>query len=277
MRKPLTGSIVLVAALIFSPALFAQSAAPPQGVAQNPPRLYQQLAKDTSTGGPAPVRELTGVWAGVTPKKLEAPPMTVLGQKIFNLNKPEGKFSLAFTNDPWKTCDPFGFPRAVLNETIGISFAQMPGRVLQLFKYQKIWREIWTDGRELPKNVGQPGAPDPRWYGYSIGHWDGDYTFVVETTGSDDRSWVDGDGYPHSVEAHFEERYTRANHNTLDMTVTIDDPKMYTKPWLIAKNDFKWNPDQEFEEQLCVPSEGIAYIDTIGIPAGNSAGVAPPK
>jgi hypothetical protein len=123
------------------------------------------------------------------------------------------------------------------------------------------------DGRELPKNVGAKGGPDPTWYGYSVGHWDGDYTLVVETAGTDDRSWIDRRGYPHSVDMRAVERYTRVDHNTLELTLTIDDPKIYTKPFVAATNRFKWIPNQEDEEQMCVPSEAIEYMKVIGVPA----------
>jgi len=64
-----------------------------------------------------------------------------------------------------------------------------------------------------------------------------------------------------------EERYTRLNHDTLEHTLTIDDPKIYTKPFVLAKNRFMWIPDQEEEEQLCVPSEAMEYLKLIVIPA----------
>ena len=119
--------------------------------------------------------------------------------------------------------------------------------------------------------MGVKGGPDTTWYGYSVGHWDGDYTLVVSTTGLDDKTWIDRRGYPHSVDLRVEERYTRLDHDTLELTLTIDDPKIYTKPFVIAKNRFKWIPNQEDEEQFCVPSEMIDYIKIIALPAGQEA------
>ena len=218
---------------------------------QRPPSLYQKI-QNTGPGEPDPRRDLAGSWAGpLEPKAGEVPPMTALGQSRFKLNIPD-PFS-ARSNDPWATCDPFGFPRSATNETRGISFAQMPDRIVILTQYQK---------------VGAKGGPDSRWYGYSVGHWDGDNTLVIETTGVDDSTWVDRRGYPHSVDMHVEERYTRTSHNDLELTVTIDDPKIYSKPFVIATNKFKWIPNQEDEEQLCVPSEAITYLNTVAIPAG---------
>ena len=200
------------------------------------------------------------------PKFGDTPSLTPLGQSKFKLHIPD-PFS-AHSNDPWRTCDPLGFPRSATNETRGLAFAQMPQGIVIMTQYQKIWRMVWMDGRELPKNVGTRGGPNSRWYGYSVGHWDGDNTLVVETTGVDDKTWIDRRGYPHSVDMHAEERYTRIDRNELEVTVTIDDAKMYTKPFVAATNKFKFTPQQQEDEQLCVPSEAIDYLNTIAIPAG---------
>jgi hypothetical protein len=194
--------------------------------------------------------------------------MTPVGQKVFALNKPERQYTLAGTNDPFDVCDPLGMPRKIMVETRSVVFAAIPNRMLQLWQYDRIWREIWTDGRELPKNVGDKGGPDPRWYGYSVGHWENDNTFVIDTNGSDDRSWVDGAGHPHSVDMTIEERYTRKDHDTLDLAITINDPNYYTGP-ILGENHFKWVPNQELaEEDICAPSQIAAYQAIIGVPAG---------
>jgi hypothetical protein len=199
-------------------------------------------------------------------------PMTPWGEEQFHLHKNNSQYPVAESNDPIKGCDPLGFPRNMLFMTRGIAFAQMPGRVLELFQFNRVWREIWTDGRELPKNVGgnAADAPDPRWYGYSVGHWEGDYTFVVDTVGSDERSWLDNAGHPHSLDLRVQERYTRVDHNTMEVTITINDPKTYTKPFVITKSSYKWIPRQDFEEQLCVPSEEAEYLKLIGDPAAHA-------
>lgn len=270
MRHLIAGVFVaLIAALIFSPVAMGQAGSlrAPSALDNT---LYNKLEKDPSTGGPAPKRDLNGAWAGPlnAVASEQIPPMTALGKQRFSLNKPEATFGTAGGNDPLKTCDPLGLPRNLVFETRGIAFSTMPDKVVVLHQYQRIWRDIWTDGRELPKNVDTKGGPESRWYGYSVGHWDGDYTFVIDSTGSDDRSWLDTAGHPHSVDAHVQERYTRVDHNHLSATVTVDDPKMYTKPFTLAALKFRWIPSQETEEQLCVPSEALAYSDIIAIPAG---------
>src|ERR1700674_131653 len=223
MSNSLLGSMVVAVAVM----AVAQDAVPGiGGVPQRPKTLYQELDKAGDTGGPAPRAVLSGSWTGpLEPKLGEVPALTPLGQARFKLNNPD-PFS-ARSNDPWRTCDPFGFPRSATNETRGVTFAQMPGRTVIMTQYEKIWRVVWMDGRELPKNVGAKGGPDPTWYGYSVGHWDGDNTLVVDTNGVDDRTWIDRRGYPHSADMRVEERYTRVDHNTLEFTVTVDDPKFY--------------------------------------------------
>jgi hypothetical protein len=268
MKNYFVSPIVVIPVLAFSSFALAQDTptSRPGQVDQRPPSVYQKMA-DAGPGGPAPVHDLNGFWNGpLEPKFGDMPSLTPAGQAKFKLNIPD-PFS-AHSNDPWRTCDPFGFPRSATNETRGLAFATMPQGIVLMTQYQKIWRMVWMDGRALPTNVGKKGGPSSRWYGYSIGHWDGDNTLVVETTGVDDKTWIDRRGYPHSVDMHVEERYTRVDHNDLELTVKIDDPKMYTKPFVSVTNKFKFTPQQQEDEQLCVPSEAIDYLNTIAIPAG---------
>jgi len=77
--------------------------------------------------------------------------------------------------------------------TRGIAFAQMPGRMLELFQFNRVLARNLDGRASASQGCGRDSAdaPDPRWYGYSVGHWEGDYTFVVDTVGSDERSWLD--------------------------------------------------------------------------------------
>jgi hypothetical protein len=271
MRNPALGILVALAVTPVIPLVTAAQTQPPQA-AQNPPSVYQDLMKANKPSARAPKRDLIAVWAGPIGGRVEpVPPMTPLGQKLFSLNKGDA-YTVAERNDPLNTCDPLGFPQAVIFETRSIGFSQMKDRVVEFFQYEKVWREIFTDGRALPTNVGAKGGPDPRYYGYSVGHWEDDNNIVVDTVGMDDRVWLDHDGHPHSADLKVQERYHRVDHDTLLLTVTIDDPKVYTKPFEIVKTTFKWIPDQTFEEQLCVPSEAIQYLNIIGYPAGDAQG-----
>lgn len=290
MVSPLKPIAVAVASLLaFSAATVAQegqSNVPP--ARQHQQTLMDQLNKGPSSG-PAPRRDLTGAWAGPIFAAINPiPPLTPLGEEMSKANKNAIDYPILESNDPLKTCDPLGFPRFILHETRGLMFAQMPDRMLQMSQYNHAWREIFTDGRELPKNVGSravrqalaPGpwvstfseSTDPRWYGYSVGHWEGDYTFVVDTVGSDPRSWMDRPGHPHSIDLKVTERYTRVDHDTLTLQVTIDDPKVYTKPFVITTSTFKWIPSQEFEEQICVASEQSDYLKYVAEPAAHGGG-----
>ena len=270
MRNRFTSAMLIVAILLTFSVL-----AKAQGGYRN--TEYDKL--NNGPGGPALKHDFTGTWAGpIAAQKGDEPSYTPEGQKLFSMNKPEAKFHVADTNDNFvRTCDPLGFPRNMIFETRGLSFASMPDRVIILNQYQRAWREVWTDGRQLPTNVGGTGkdAPDPRYYGYSVGKWVDDYTFVIDTTGLDDKTWLNGAGYPHSIEAHVQERFTRPDHNDLQLTITVDDPELYTKPFVLGKVGFKWLPDQQLSEQLCVPSEMVQYLNLIGDPGGK--GVAPGK
>jgi hypothetical protein len=191
-------------------------------------------------GGAAPVRNLSGIWdggpAGVGATGQEAEraaarsPFTPLGEQMARQNRPGNgprKVSVADINDPLSTLgDPTGFPRITNYELRALQITQTPNQMLMLYMFERRYRVIWTDGRALPKD------PDPRWYGYSVGRWEDDQTFVVETIGLDDRTWIDNDGDPHSTDLKVTERYHRVNQSTVELTVTIDDPKVYTKPWL---------------------------------------------
>lgn len=217
--------------------------------------------------------DLSGVWAGPPlPTLQEPPPLTPEGQKLYDANRPTWgpkAVGLGDSNDPLVTCDPLGFPRSMLYETRGFEFVHTPAKTIQLLQYQRVWREIWTDGRALPTDVGGTNAtsPDARWYGYSVGTWTDDSTFVVTSTGSDERSWLQYYGYPHSVAAVFEERYHRLDKDNLEVTLIVTDPQLYTRPFEAMKQKFVRAAKQELEEQMCIPSEALEYFKTVAAPA----------
>ena len=268
MRKWLVRSMMgLAAVLAFSTVALAQ--APKPGSKDS---LYKgnRLKPDPTPGGPAPVHDVNGSWAGnLTPERLEIPPLTPFGQKMFSMNKPETEVGTGHSNDPLNTCDPLGIPRNLVFETRGLAFGTIPpDRIVVLHQYQRIWRYVWMDGKhELPTKFDTKDGVPSRWYGYSVGHWDGDHALVIDAVGTGDQSWLDKAGHPHSVDAHIQERYERVDHNHLMMTVTVDDPKIYTKPFVLSKNEYRWIPDQEAEEQMCVPSEMIQYMNLISKPS----------
>jgi hypothetical protein len=155
-------------------------------------------------------------------------------------------------NDPLTTLgDPSGFPRMINYEFRPTRIVHTPRAVLMLYSFNQTWRIIWTDGRKLPED------PDPRWFGYSVGRWEDDFTFVVDTVGMTDRTWIDSGGFPHSEKLRVQERYRRVSANVIELTVTIDDPLVYTKPWLTRdRMPLKRLPDDtDFLEQVYAASE----------------------
>ena len=143
---------------------------------------------------------------------------------------------------PSERCLPHGVPGAMMPPT-PFKFVQTPGLSLILYETWVDYRQIFTDGRKLPE------SPEPAWYGYSIGHWDGD-ALVVETTGFNDEVWLDGLGLPHSEDLKITERFQRLSAGHLRMEGTIDDPKMYTKSWNFTM-DFNLIPDADLIEYIC--------------------------
>ena len=288
MRNPLADTIVGLAAGLalsaFSSVAMAQASQPQQGTRVPPVWKFDPADRAVGTGGPAPKRDLSGSWAGPRSgagvpdgERGDTPSMTPLAKELKDQNKPLGTYSPAGTNDPnVRTCDPLGFPRNATTQIRAIAFAAMPDRIILLTQFMDVWREIWMDGRALPTNAGsdQPDSPDPRYNGYSVGHWEDDYTLVVDTTGLDESTWLNGAGYPHSVTARIQERYKRTSHNDLEVTITVDDPAMYTKPFSLGKNYYRWIPNQMMDEKLCVPSNVIEYLKAIGDPAGSDPNAA---
>ena len=234
------------------------------------------LTADQQGGGASaaiPKRDISGVWLGASavPPLEPTAPMTPRGQALFNATKPTygpRAVPVVETNDPLSTCDPLGFPRIITHETRGMEFIQTPTKVIELLLFQRVWRDIWTDGRPLPKDVGgtSPNSPDVRRYGYSIGRWEDDFTFLVTTTGAMETSWGSQHGHPHGLHAVVEERYRRTAPGLLETIVAINDPEMYQRPFVAIKQVFKRGT--ELDEQLCVPSEMQQYIELLGKPAG---------
>jgi hypothetical protein len=253
--------VASMAALISSPGLsLAQTWS-------NPGLPQSAFEPSQTTSAPAPRRDLSGIWDagrdGISGPGHVASPFTPWAEERLKDMKP-GNGPRAVTeqyiNDPLNTmCDPTGFPRIVLYELRPMQIVQTQNQVLILYMYEKRWRVIWTDGRQLPND------PDPRWYGYSVGRWEDDYTLVVQTIGMDERTWLDNAGNPHSFDLRVEERYHRVNRDRLELTVTIDDPKAYTKPWMPrTRLPLKlMPPDTDLMDWICAPSEAAAYKDVV--------------
>jgi hypothetical protein len=272
LRFLLASTIALVPSLMVTPSLRAQNSPRQQG--------QQESAVTHHKPAPAPRHDISGIWdpgnSGIQPlgpqampedgKPEHQVPYTALGLEMLNSHKPSNGIRSVLpgdTNDPVVYCDPQGIPREDLYELRTTQILQTPLNVLVLYEFGKIWRVVWTDGRDLPKD------PEPRWFGYSVGKWEDDYTFVVQTSGTDERTWIDRAGRPHSGDLRVEERFHRVDHETLELTVVIDDPKMYTKSW-VALDKLRFNlkpPNFDVREMICSPSEFAEYNKVIGNPA----------
>ena len=259
---PIVGS---AAVLALSSMLSAQQEILPwnnSGLAQSP---NQPAAGAT---GPAPKRDLTGIWeaggAGIGARGYQTAPLTPWGDTLGKTHKSgDGirQVPIEQNNDPLSTMgDPGGFPRNLLFELRPFQVVQTPNSVLMLYMFEKRWRTIWTDGRQLPKD------PDPRWYGYSVGRWEDDSTFVINSVGMDERTWLDNAGSPHSDQMKVEERYHRLDQNTMELTVTIDDPKAYTAPW-VPRNKLRLRllpPTIDLIEMIPSATEAAEYKKVFG-------------
>jgi len=222
----------------------------------------------------------------------DVPALTALGQTRFEANKPSYGRLLnspdaaahpeehigrrravppANDTDPYQHCNPMGPTRALIYPD-PFEMNVLPDRILQQFEWGYGVRTLWTDGRAPLMD------PDlPRWWGYSTGHWDGD-TFVVTTTGVDDRTWIDHFGYPHSTDMVLEERYRRTAYDVLELSMTVTDPKIYSKPWVSEIKRFRKLEKSGIKtvdgwtglmEDVCAPADEIdTFNKLVRDPAG---------
>ncbi len=148
--------------------------------------------------------------------------------------------------DPNVHCMPRGAPRIWTDDYYKRIF-QVPGRVIILTERNMQYRQIFTDGRPLPKD------PNPTWNGNSTAHWDGD-TLVVETSGFRDDLWLDASGNPMTEQGKMTERIRRPNYGNLQVEITINDPKAYTAPWTVTVNQ-PLVLDSELLDYYCLENE----------------------
>jgi hypothetical protein len=149
-------------------------------------------------------------------------------------------------DDPHARCLPPNFPRAYTLPHIQ-KFVQVPGLLIILDEFNASYRQVFTDGRPLPVD------PQPSWNGYSTGKWEGD-TLVVKSIGFRDDLWLDNVGNPLTEAAKLTERFRRPNYGSLEIEVTVDDAKAYTKPWTVnLKQSIVL--DTEMLDEICLENE----------------------
>jgi hypothetical protein len=200
-------------------------------------------ARRTADGHP----DLQGFWMPVplvkfllnlaADMKPEEIPLTPWGRALY-----QERIDNNGKDHPGVRCLPSGIPE---KDTIpdGLKIVQTPDLIVLLHDSRTIFRQIFTDGRPLPKD------PQPTWQGYSVGKWDGD-TLVVDTIGQNGKTWLDMKGLPGTESLHVVERFRRTTIGRMEIKVTIDDPKAYTRPW---DANMAWTlvPDTDLIESIC--------------------------
>jgi hypothetical protein len=153
--------------------------------------------------------------------------------------------------DPYANCLPSGVPR--VNATPQPwKVIQKPDEIVILYESINTWRQIFLDGRQLGNDF------PPVFLGYSTGKWDGD-TLVVETRGFNGKTWLDQTGKPTSEALHVTERFRRTAFGHLNIQITIDDPKVYTKPWTVTEH-VALVPNTDVIENACENNLDLQHL-----------------
>ncbi len=281
MKTLLKAAVVIAVVAAIAPSLAAQwPPHPTTGVPRTPdgkPDLNGRTPR-TPDGKP----DLSGIWqtprnalgpvnagqpaAGVPPP----PPLPPDGIPIATFGNAGSGFKDGLPYQPWAAelvkkrmednskdnpdahCLPMGFLQ-FHNHPEPRKIIQTPGVILIIYEANSGLRQIFTDSRSLPDKDAEPW-----WYGYSIGKWEGD-TLLVETTGFIDDIWLDVRGSPMTNAAKVTERFRRPNYGNLEIEITVDDPKAYTKPWTVKVNQ-RIMPDTELIEFICEERDATHYV-----------------
>jgi hypothetical protein len=232
----------------------------------------QATQPQSETAAPSPQSSsakpnLSGIWAESRPPAAanqywiysfipQEPPMSPWGEEQYRAAKPSfgpRSVAIAETNDPvYHGCFPPGVPRVYLHP-FPMQIVQLPDQMIILYEYDNLSRHIYTDGRKHNLDL------TPSWMGDSIGKWEGD-TLVADTTNFNDKTWLDRIGHPHSADLHLVERFRRVDHDTLQIELTIDDPKAYTKPWT-AQLYYTMRQDWSLLEQFCEDNDRFQEVE----------------
>ena len=220
---------------------------PTPGIPRTPdgkPNLTAPAPK-TADGKP----DLSGLWltrgiyiGNIARDLKEEPPMQPWAAALYKQRR-----DTLSKDDPTGRCIPGGVPRSTAVPYPFKILTTTSNVVVVLYEAVHAYRQIFTDGRPLPKD------PNPNWMGYSIGRWEGD-TFVVESAGFNDNVWLDNNGHPAGESLRVTERFRRKNFGSMDVEITIDDPKTYTRPWNVTL-PLAFQPDTEMLEYICPENE----------------------
>jgi len=249
------------------------------------PRAPRTASGDVDLAAPAPLLangkpDLSGVWmtaepacvirgtlpleelVKLIPPSRKCPPRTAsFSRQSFNLgiDMPGGlpyqpwlaklvdeRTANQAIDDPHIRCLPDLFLRAYGLPHF-LKFVQTPDLLVMLNEYNGVYRQVFTDGRPLPEN------PNPSWQGYSVGSWSGD-TLVIDSIGFRDDIWIDWGGSMITEAAKVREQIRRSSFGYLEIDVTVDDPKAYTRPWTVTLRQ-QFAPDTELIDEICAEGE----------------------
>ncbi len=220
---------VLIAAAVFASALPLQAQwlkYPAPGVPRTKTGVVNMTAPAPRLNGKP---DLSGVWEAEDNRP--CPPggcadMKV-GQEFVNIgwSLKDGLPYQPWAAEPMSRCLPPGLVR-LHTHALMRKMVQTPALLAILNEQSVEYRQIMTDGRPLPVD------PVPAWNGYSVGKWDGD-TLVVESSGFRDDLWLDANGSPMTASAKITERFRRPDFGHLEIAITVDDSRAYTRPWTV--------------------------------------------
>jgi len=241
-------SLVPPAVLSFLLILACAAGASAQWLNEPTPGTPRTLAGKPNLTAPVPRTvdgkpDLSGIWniGGLGyATNITSVEMLPSAQKIY-----QARVATYGQEDPAVSCLPEG-PRAALHGLEPFRIVQMPYVSFFMYETSPV-RQIFTDGRKLPPD------PTPSWMGYSVGHWEGD-TFIVDTVGYNDKTWLDFTGHPHSEALHVRERFHRTDFGHMQLSITYEDPKAYTNPWTISVS-VSLLPDTDLLENVCLENE----------------------
>ena len=246
LKQFLSALLVLAGVILFSVNCPAQWTKVPKGAIPRTPDGKPNLAAPapkSSDGHP----DLSGIWEPEANKyvrdiaadlKPDDVPYQPWAKALFE-QRADGSHS---KEDPDANCLPQGVPK-INAAPAPWRIVQTPGFIAIIYEAFNLWRQIFTDGRQMAADV------NPSWMGYSTGRWDGD-TLVVETRGFNGKLWLDQLGRPSTDALHVTERFHRTNFGHMDIRITIDDPKAYTRPWTVTE-PVHLLPDTELLEFIC--------------------------
>jgi hypothetical protein len=196
--------------------------------------------------------DFTGVYGNAGLPQGATPPALKPGAEKFQIvrtaNDIRGRTTLV------QECVPLGIPQTYITP-YPWQFIQTPKMMIQVFEYPNAIRFIPLDGRPLPPD------PDPTWMGTAVGRWEGD-TLVIESSGYNDKTEVHS--FLHTESLHVIERFKKLDNGSLQYDVTVEDPNVWVKPWVIPARTFPFRPETEFVSEFVCDAPVVDYQKLFG-------------